>query len=88
MKRRIIIVAALLLTGCAAGTFTTRASVTLSGDKVILNSQYGALPSIGTELDERDAATILQALRAKAAMEFLMGIRTAPAKPAAADKAI
>jgi hypothetical protein len=57
----------LALSGCATGTFTTRGAVTLAGDKVLLCNQFGALPCIGTELDPRDAAAIIAALKAKAA---------------------
>ena len=56
-----------LLTGCASGTFTTRGAVTLAEDKVILCSQWGALPCIGTEMDPRDAAKIISAVRASRA---------------------
>jgi hypothetical protein len=52
--------AAALLSGCATGTFTTRGSVTLACDKVLLSSQWGVLPAITTELDPRDAAPILK----------------------------
>jgi hypothetical protein len=65
MTRIITILAALALAGCAAGTLTTRASITLAGDKVLLNNQLGMLPSIGTELDQRDAAAIIAAHKAK-----------------------
>lgn len=65
MKRITIVGAVLLLTGCASGTFTTRASVTLAQDKVLLSSQWGILPKITTELDDRDAKEIIAALKAK-----------------------
>lgn len=60
MKRTTIILAALLLSGCATGTFTTRAACTVAGDKMFLVSQYGSLPGITTPLDKRDAAPILR----------------------------
>jgi hypothetical protein len=56
----LILSAALALSGCAAGTFTTRGACTIAGDKVILVSQWGVLPGISTELDQRDAAPILK----------------------------
>ena len=67
MNRLAIILAALALSGCASGTFTTRGAVTLDGSKVLLCSQWGALPCIGTEMDQRDAAAIIEAMKAKTA---------------------
>jgi hypothetical protein len=64
-----ILCATLATAGCATGTFTTRGSVTLAGDKVLLNNQFGALPSITTELDPRDAAVVIDALKAKIVKE-------------------
>jgi hypothetical protein len=67
MKRLAIIMAALALAGCETGTFTTRGAVTLDGTKVLLCNQLGALPCVGTEMDERDAAAIIEAMKARAA---------------------
>lgn len=67
MKRLTIVFAALALAGCASGTFTTRGAVTLDGTKVLLCSQWGALPCVGTEMDPRDAQAIIEALKAKTA---------------------
>ena len=61
-----IIFAAALLSGCATGTVTTGASITLAGDKVLLSSQWGALPSITTEMDQRDAQAIIASRGASA----------------------
>ena len=80
--------AAALLSACATGTFTTRGAVTLAGDKVILCSQWGALPCVGTELDSRDAWTIIEALRAKVALESLLGLPQPAVKPTNSGKAI
>ena len=88
MKRITIILAALLLASCGTGTFTTRGAVTLAGDKVILCSQWGALPCVGTELDSRDAWTIIEALRAKAALESLLGLPQPAVEPTNSGKAI
>jgi hypothetical protein len=63
MKKLALAVAALALSGCAVGTFTTRAACTVAGDKVVLLSQWGELPSVGTELDSRDAKAILEACK-------------------------
>ena len=82
MKKTIIILAALLLAGCAPGTFTTRAAMTLDGTKVLACSQWGVLPCVGTELDQRDAWAIIEALKAKAALDALVGAVAAPVKPA------
>jgi PBP1b-binding outer membrane lipoprotein LpoB len=84
-KRMIaIVVSALLLSGCAAGTFTTRASITLAQDKVILCNQFGVLPCIGTEMDQRDAWVIIEALKARAALEARAGAVAPAPKPARA----
>ena len=84
----ILLAAALALTGCAQGTFTTRGAVTLDGTKVLLCSQFGALPCVGTELDPRDAWAIIEALKAKAALDSLAGEQPEPAKPAKPGKSI
>ena len=88
MNRVAIAVVSLALAGCAQGTFTTRASITLAGDKVMLNSQYGKVPSIGTEMDERDAWAIIEAFKAKAALDMLLGLQKAPTKPAKMGQSI
>jgi len=82
MNRLAIILAALAMSGCASGTFTTRGAVTLAGDKVLLCSQWGKLPCVGTEMDQRDAWTIIEALKAKAALDALASgaITAKPAK--------
>lgn len=82
MKRAVILCAALALAGCASGTFTTRGAVTLDGTKVLLCSQWGALPCVGTEMDSRDAQAVIEALKAKAALDSLASEQPAPAKPA------
>lgn len=83
MKRTTItlFIPALLLQACAAGTFTTRGALTLSGDKVLLCNQFGKLPCIGTEMDQRDAWAIIEAFKAKAALEALLGAQETPTKP-------
>lgn len=86
-SRLAIVTTALLLTGCAPGTFTTRGAVTLGGDKVILCNQFGALSCIGTELDQRDAWAIIEALRAKAALDALAGAVAVPTKQTAQRRA-
>ncbi len=72
-KALILVAAALALTGCAQGTFTTRGAVTLDGTKVLLCSQWGALPCVATEMDPRDAWAIIEALKARAALDALAG---------------
>lgn len=67
MKHVAAILVALALAGCAPGTFTTRGAITLAGDKVLLCNQWGPLPCIGTEMDQRDAWAVIEALKAKAA---------------------
>ena len=70
MRKYAIIIAACFLGGCATGTFTTRVSVTLAGDKVLLSSQWGVLPSITVEADQRDSKVIIAAsLPASAAIK-------------------
>lgn len=86
ITRLAIFAAALLLAGCAPGTFTTRSSVTLAGDKVLLCNQFGALPCIGSEMDQRDAWAIIEALKAKAAVEALSRALATPEKPAAVKR--
>jgi hypothetical protein len=88
MNRFLILCAALLLGGCAQGTLTTRGAITLAGDKVLLCSQWGALPCIGTEIDGRDAWAIIEAMKARAALEALVGGRPEPARPRKPSKSI
>ena len=63
LSRILILVAGLLMSGCATldGLLTTRVTVSTALDECQVSSRWGAL-SIGSDIDKRDCEAIRQGL--------------------------
>lgn len=59
MKTTLVLLLAVLTTGCASNMFTNRISRTMACDQVLVSSMYGPL-GITSKADAADAAALLK----------------------------